>query len=71
MDMPAELIRLAMSPFASAKLSVGLKTTQPGKAASKQPQARYGRDEDLAEVLVITILQMCFVPAAFAGDVAA
>ena len=36
MEMPAELMRLAMSP--SAKLSVGLKTTLPGKAVSRQPR---------------------------------
>ena len=38
MEMPAELIRLAMSLSASAKLSVGLKIIQPGKVASRQPQ---------------------------------
>ena len=37
MEIPAELIRLAMSLSASRKLSVGLKMMQPGKAASSQP----------------------------------
>ena len=37
MEMPAELMRLAMSPSESAKLSTGLKTTHPGKAVSRQP----------------------------------
>ena len=37
MEIPAELIRLAMSPSASRKLLVGLKMMQPGKAASRQP----------------------------------
>ena len=38
MEIPAELIRLAMSLSASGKLSVGLKMMQPGKAASRHPQ---------------------------------
>ena len=37
------------------------------KAASA---AGYGRDQNLAKILVATVLQVGFIPATFAGDVA-
>ena len=37
MDTPAELMRLAISPSTSAKLSAGLKMVHPEKAVSRQP----------------------------------
>ena len=74
MEIPAELIRLASGHVpVSIREAVGRIEDDAAREGGLQPAsaARYGRDEDLAIIFVLSVIQVGFVPAALAGNVPA
>ena len=73
-EIPAELIRLASGHVpVSIREAVGRVEDDAAREGSLQTSsaARYGRNEVLAIIFVLSVIQVGFVPAALAGNVPA